>query len=127
MHNKEAQIISISDIRAGWLTLSIGNYSYRCSYLHDIIEELDDLFFDRVNSLDFDCEGTFLHIMGLKYYDGTERITLYITCPIKEYKENYVIDCDFNLLMKQWAQLKEEIKEDYNINFKLHYEEEGEI
>lgn len=144
-------MINITDIEAGWATLTLGYCSFDVSYLSDLVAELDALFccseiedkdmFVRKIILEGEGHGDLSLVAYLTFNDVNQYLPTN-----KQYNEENKYDYIINIvwqkifcgdedsitilkfpyreLLEQYKQLKEVIKEDYVTNFLCPQSEE---
>lgn len=126
-------MINIDNIHCGWLRLNIGGLTFNCSYLTDVLEDLNKLFNcdkdsdEQPRKICLDGEGKDLYLTAWKSYNNfiivweeefDADIELLVHC--------FIFDC--RQFHRQWSKLKEEIVKTYKREFLMDCEEgeEGE-
>lgn len=111
-------MINITNIKCGWLCLSLANNKFYASYLTDVIYELDSLIdkcsVEKPTKIYIDGEGKDLYLTAWLNYDDK------IIIIWEEYSNSellHIMKFDYEEFKNQYEQLKERIKEDYNENF----------
>lgn len=132
-------MIEISDIRAGWANLHIGNYMFCVSYLSDIVYELNRLF--NINifeskkvTLEGETNGdltlvsyiTFGNVNDLlpmsKQHDNDYGYILNIIC--QDSHSTNIVKYPYTEFMEEYKQMKAIIKPNYIKNFLCPQDEE---
>lgn len=118
-------MINITDIFAGWLTLTIGDKSFKVSYLTDVKEELDRIFNLRnvlnndeditAEILRFDGEGPILYLTVRKEY--SDIVIIWEEHRDKPYLRYF--EYDYNEFCNELESVWKREEEKYNKIFKL--------
>lgn len=132
-------MIGVSDIRAGWANLHIGNYTFCVSYLSDIVHELNRLFdINLFESKKIKLEGetsgdltlvsyiTFGNVNDLlpmsKQHDNDYGYILNIIC--QDNNNTNIVRYPYTEFMEEYKQMKAIIKPNYIKNFLCPQDEE---
>lgn len=124
-------MIEIRNIKYGWLDLYIDQYCFTASYLTDVVDDLNYLFNVKtgesklitVNGEDKGDLNLISFISWGKYKDTYDWLINIVWNPELE-DDLEVIQYPFNDFIKEWNQVKEDIEEDYKLNFLPHYDDE---
>ena len=118
-------MIKISEIKFGWLTLEINDFSFIVSYLSDVIEDMNYLLGlsdeytyrngTESRSIFLDGEGTILKLSIMKYEFEDEALFTWW----QDDKSPNIFIINFKDFVNEWQKCIKEIEVDYYNEFVL--------